>query len=204
MQPEELTHFMQNLCICDRDIYEKSVKAFVSWCRYYKEHRAFLIFKFSELMLSSVAKMFGLIKLPKMPELNNASIDFTPLDIDVNSIKYKNAAREKKRLATIKTLKVVKKIENPRSVPWSKQKELKRKKQLKAEPKVVDNNSISKKQNKTKSEEFKNDIIDAEFMKMMQEEKAEKKKKLIKRRNRTDINLDWNEDQGLPINAYRI
>ncbi|RKO85263.1 hypothetical protein BDK51DRAFT_13340, partial [Blyttiomyces helicus] len=54
---------------------QKSTKAFVSWVRSYNEHQANYIFRFKEVDLASVAKAFGLLKLPKMPELKTAKIE---------------------------------------------------------------------------------------------------------------------------------
>lgn len=43
-----------------------------------------------DLPLGGIATYFGLMKLPKMPELKKRKIDgFTPVKVDFNSIKYK-------------------------------------------------------------------------------------------------------------------
>lgn len=85
----------------DRDLYEKSIKAFVSWVRSYNEHQASFIFNLKNLDLGKVAKSFGLFrvslllsnfegkindkfKLPKMPETKTLKIDFTPIDVNVS------------------------------------------------------------------------------------------------------------------------
>ena len=45
---------------------------------------------FSDLPFGHIATYFGLIKLPKMPELNKRKVEgFTPLKMDWNTIKYK-------------------------------------------------------------------------------------------------------------------
>jgi ATP-dependent RNA helicase DDX55/SPB4 len=70
----------------DRDIYEKSIKAFVSWVRAYKEHQASYIFQIKQVNLGSVARSFGLLKLPKMPELQKGferRVDFTEANVNV-------------------------------------------------------------------------------------------------------------------------
>ena len=47
-------------------------------------------FVFSDLPFGHMATYFGLIKLPKMPELKKRKVEgFTPLKIDWNTIKYK-------------------------------------------------------------------------------------------------------------------
>ncbi|KAJ3064627.1 ATP-dependent RNA helicase ddx55 [Quaeritorhiza haematococci] len=82
----------------DRDLFEKSTKAFVSWVRSYTEHQASYIFRFKDIDAGSLARAFGLLKLPKMPELQNREIDFVPVDMNTDTIKYKDKAREKQRL----------------------------------------------------------------------------------------------------------
>lgn len=47
----------------DRDVYEKSIKAFVSWVRSYHEHQASFIFNLKNVDLGLVAKAFGLFRV---------------------------------------------------------------------------------------------------------------------------------------------
>lgn len=45
-----------------------------------------------DLDLGGVATSYGLLKMPRMPELKKIQIqNFTPAEIDVNSIKYSGA-----------------------------------------------------------------------------------------------------------------
>lgn len=44
---------------------------------------------YTDLEFGKLATGFGLLRLPKMPELKNKDTsDFIPVDIDFNSIKY--------------------------------------------------------------------------------------------------------------------
>lgn len=61
----------------------QSMKAFVSFVRAYSKHEASYIFRIKDLDLVGVAKSFGLIRLPKMPELTSRD-GWTNLDVDVN------------------------------------------------------------------------------------------------------------------------
>ena len=45
------------------------MKAFVSFVQAYSKHEASYIFRVKDLDLVGVAKSFGLLRLPKMPEL---------------------------------------------------------------------------------------------------------------------------------------
>ncbi|RKO96945.1 P-loop containing nucleoside triphosphate hydrolase protein, partial [Caulochytrium protostelioides] len=52
----------------DRDLLDRSVRALVSWTRAYKEHQATFIFRLKNIHVGTLARGFGLIRLPKMPE----------------------------------------------------------------------------------------------------------------------------------------
>jgi len=91
----------------DRDMLEKGTKAFTSYIRAYKEHVCSFIFRFNSLDLGHLATAFCLLRLPKMPELNDCKgklKHFTSADASVNiyKIPYLDKAREaarQKRLA---------------------------------------------------------------------------------------------------------
>lgn len=65
----------------------QAVKSFVSFVRAYSKHEASYIFRIKDLDLIGVAKSFGLLRLPRMPELKDvdksgwkdASVDVSPL-----------------------------------------------------------------------------------------------------------------------------
>ena len=56
----------------DRDVMEKGVKAFVSYIRAYKEHHCKFIFRLADMDFAELATAFGLLQLPRMPELHKA------------------------------------------------------------------------------------------------------------------------------------
>ncbi len=70
----------------DRDFWEKSVRAFVSWLRSYKEHQASFIFQLKQLDMASVCRSFGLLVLPKVPELKSLDLSGFVPESDVNVI----------------------------------------------------------------------------------------------------------------------
>ena len=53
----------------------QAVKAFVSFVRAYSKHEASYIFRIKDLDLVGVAASFGLLRLPKMPELKDRNRD---------------------------------------------------------------------------------------------------------------------------------
>lgn len=63
---------VQSAALADRDVYEKGMRAFVSFVRGYKAHPLDFIFRFDALDLGALAVCFGLVHLPKMPELRHA------------------------------------------------------------------------------------------------------------------------------------
>ncbi|CAE6441007.1 unnamed protein product [Rhizoctonia solani] len=86
----------------DRDMYDKSMKAFVSFVRAYSKHEASYIFRIKDLDLVGVAKAFGLVRLPKMPELTSRE-GWTDLDIDWDTIPYLDKTREAQRQVALQT-----------------------------------------------------------------------------------------------------
>ena len=96
----------------------------------------FFNFFCEDLNLGKLATGFGLIKMPVMPELKDKTVDFDPVDIDVENIRYKNKTREKERKRKLQERKASsedvtqqantkKKKQERNSVPWSKNKERK-------------------------------------------------------------------------------
>eukprot|EP00127_Corallochytrium_limacisporum_P003381 Clim_evm9s149 gene=Clim_evmTU9s149 len=101
-RPRDMSEELRELALQDRDIMDKAVLAFISFLRSYKEHRLSLIFRIKDLNVGKAANAFGLLRLPKMKELQGLSTkSFVggPKDLDLDSIPYANAEREKKRLA---------------------------------------------------------------------------------------------------------
>ncbi|KAJ4306724.1 ATP-dependent rRNA helicase spb4 [Collariella sp. IMI 366227] len=84
----------------DREIFQLAQRAFVSWARSYIEHQATSIFRVSDLDWTDLAKGYGLVELPKMPEVKGIDRSLG-LGIDTESIPFKDKVREKKRLAEL-------------------------------------------------------------------------------------------------------
>jgi ATP-dependent RNA helicase DDX55/SPB4 len=118
--------------LADREVYQLAQRAFVSWARSYLEHQATSIFRVGDLDWLDLAKGWGLLELPKMPELKGrADIDRTlGLGIDIEGVAFRDKAREKKRqeeLAEWKAAKAAKVVEGPAEGETT-ERELKRKK----------------------------------------------------------------------------
>ncbi|KAJ9097290.1 hypothetical protein QFC21_004959 [Naganishia friedmannii] len=62
---------IQNIVLEDRDLADKAAKAFVSAVRAYSKHEASYIFRLRELDVFGMGKSFGLLRLPRMPEIRD-------------------------------------------------------------------------------------------------------------------------------------
>ncbi|XP_065889391.1 ATP-dependent RNA helicase DDX55-like isoform X2 [Dysidea avara] len=79
-----------------REIYEKGLKAFVSAIQAYSKHECKLIFKLKDLDINGLAISYGLLHLPRMPELRGREI-VTLSDVNPDMIPYKDKVRERHR-----------------------------------------------------------------------------------------------------------
>ena len=94
------TAAMRDAVLKDRALHDKSQVAFPSYVQAYRKHQARSIFRVQELPWEKLARGWGLLKLPRMPELKGADVDnFLGLDIDWQTLAYKDKARERKRRA---------------------------------------------------------------------------------------------------------
>lgn len=135
MECPEVSDFVptiKRMAAKDRDIYEKGLKAFVSFIRFYTKHECNLLFRLKELDLGKLATGFALLKLPKMPELKKKPADFEEFTVNFDDIPYRDKVREKNRQEKLKKFKetgILQKqtLHKPRDSPWSKSKKLKEK-----------------------------------------------------------------------------
>ncbi|XP_078277226.1 ATP-dependent RNA helicase DDX55 isoform X2 [Rhinoraja longicauda] len=128
---------LKKLAVSDRAIFEKGMKAFVSFIQSYAKHECSLIFRMKDLDFAALARGFALLKLPKMPEMRGKDFPgFAPEDIDTNSIRYKDKNREKQRQRLLAQQKQEKQNETKKKFvknkPWSKQKTKRDKKRKRA------------------------------------------------------------------------
>lgn len=82
----------------DRAIHDKAQKAFVSWVRSYAAHQATSIFRVSDLDWADLGNAWGLLRLPRMPELRTWNGDkMLGVEMDWDEFAYKDKAREQAR-----------------------------------------------------------------------------------------------------------
>uniref|UniRef100_A0A7M4FLD1 ATP-dependent RNA helicase n=1 Tax=Crocodylus porosus TaxID=8502 RepID=A0A7M4FLD1_CROPO len=125
---------LKSMALADRAVFEKGMKAFVSYVQAYAKHECSLIFRIKDLDFASLARGFALLRMPKMPELKGKSFsDFIPVSFDTDTITFKDKNREKQRQKLLEQQRKEKQ-ENEgkkkfiRNKAWSKQKAKKEKK----------------------------------------------------------------------------
>ncbi|OBA23464.1 ATP-dependent rRNA helicase SPB4 [Metschnikowia bicuspidata var. bicuspidata NRRL YB-4993] len=99
----------------DRARHELAVKSYVGFVRYYHKHIASSIFRMLSLDYLGIAKMYGLLRLPKMPETRYIEKDKMPEngwlikeDFDMDKYAYADEAKEKARLENMEAEKMQK------------------------------------------------------------------------------------------------
>jgi ATP-dependent RNA helicase DDX55/SPB4 len=113
----------------DREIYEDSIRAFVSFLRFYQEHHAKFIFRFKELDIPSLARMFGLLKMPFAPEFKGIFQakdleSFLATEHNPDAIAFKDKAREKQRLLNLEKIKAEREARMAKAVEKAKKLEM--------------------------------------------------------------------------------
>lgn len=95
---QDATAKFRKLLQSDRAIHDKAQKAFVSWVRSYAAHQATSIFRVSDLDWANLGNAWGLLRLPRMPELRTWDGDrMLGVEMDWDEFAYKDKAREQAR-----------------------------------------------------------------------------------------------------------
>lgn len=166
MEEQNIQSFIHSQILSDRDLYLKSISAFVSYLKSYKEHQLKYIFQFKKLNLLLIAKGYFLVSLPKSPEITEylkrkevkseegkeeilMSCNFVKNSKVLEKIPFKDRIREKQRIE--KEVNEKKKRDlitiNKQPTSWSLQKEKKEKKLIRKEKKEKKREAIQKKNN---------------------------------------------------------
>ncbi|ATY65405.1 DEAD-like helicase [Cordyceps militaris] len=95
---QSATEQFRSLLREDRAIHDKAQKAFVSWVRSYNGHQAASIFRTADLDWADLGAAWGLLRLPRMPELKKWEGDkLLGVKVDWDNFAYKEKARETAR-----------------------------------------------------------------------------------------------------------
>ncbi|CAL1685626.1 unnamed protein product [Lasius platythorax] len=96
---EECLQCMRHLQQKDRLMFDKANRAFVSYVQSYSKHECNLILRLKDIDMGKLAMGFGLLRMPKMPELKGKDVTFfIGPEIDINAIPYANKQRELHRI----------------------------------------------------------------------------------------------------------
>ncbi|CAI4418468.1 BAQ_1a_G0017090.mRNA.1.CDS.1 [Saccharomyces cerevisiae] len=150
----------RNWILEDRDRFDKGVKAYVAFIKYYSNHSATSIFRLQSLDYVGIAKLYGLFRLPRMPEITkylatekqegifpgNWLVD-PPVNMD--EYKYEDKKREKERQETLKNISLIndkKKLKSElkkKNLAWSdktltKERKLERKEKMSLKRKAIE------------------------------------------------------------------
>ena len=156
---------------------------------------------FSELDIGNLAYGYGLLQLPKMPELKGQEIvNFSAVEIDPSSIPYRDKAREKQRQA--KLLQEKKdtgsgfrpRNRNPKTVncSWSKKKEKVKKKEVQKKRNCVketkSNNRLKRKIDRLDESEIDELAKEARLVKKLKSGKISRAEFELQINDEDDIN----------------
>lgn len=159
---------IQKFLLKDRALVDKANRAFVSHVRAYSKHECSLLLRVKDLPLVEMAIGYGLLQLPKMPELRKCDTSAFPVipDLDINAIPYKDKQRENVRIQKLAVYKETGKWPGMKHAPkkqnesWSKakqnlqeRKERKVKRKLLKEAKKAKDEPLKKRRRKGISEE---------------------------------------------------
>lgn len=101
-----VTSKIRSKVLADRALYDKGQRAFVSWVKAYSKHQASSIFRVADLDWTDLGNAWGLIRLPKMPELKKWEGDKAlGVRVDMSEYEYKDKTREKARRAAMEEAK---------------------------------------------------------------------------------------------------
>lgn len=153
-KPRSFRQWMLN----DRARHELAVQAYVGFVRYYSKHVALSIFRRATLDYIGIARLYGLLRLPKMPELRY--IADIPVDgwlgdvIDMDAYAYADPAKEKQRLDTLAETKAQKiadakqrKLQKKKNEAWltkveKKEGKLERRERMKRKREELENREL--------------------------------------------------------------
>ncbi|GAA5855453.1 hypothetical protein JCM8547_007836 [Rhodosporidiobolus lusitaniae] len=100
-ESEAILSEMRKAILKDRDLHERGLKAFVSSIRSYTKHEASFLFRLQDLDLIGLAKSYGLLKLPKMPEWKGKEKEiesrWSNAEVDWDAYSFADKTREKQR-----------------------------------------------------------------------------------------------------------
>ncbi|XP_015434946.1 PREDICTED: probable ATP-dependent RNA helicase DDX55 homolog, partial [Dufourea novaeangliae] len=165
---EKCLKCMRDLQKKDRILFDKANRAFVSYVQAYSKHECNLILRLKDIDLGKLAMGFGLLRMPRMPELKGRDVScFKEEDININSVAYLNERKEQNRLEKLKVYQdsgiwpTIHKRKRKQTESWSETKKRKLEKQenrKKRKEKKIKQESSTKSTKKQKRKVTQQDI----------------------------------------------
>ena len=142
-EAEQATRQIRRIVLSDLAIHEKAQRAFVSFVQAYSKHDLSSIFRINDLDWEDLGKAWGLLKLPKMPELRQWPGDKSlGVNLDWESYSYKDKKREQSRLQDLVDRKngiappsKPNPVENKKKRAWSNKYEAREEREVRREKK---------------------------------------------------------------------
>ncbi|KAG0128192.1 P-loop containing nucleoside triphosphate hydrolase protein [Tuber indicum] len=85
----------------DKALHDKALKATVSHVRAYSKHATASIFRVQELDWKGLAEAFGILWMPRMPELKGVNVELGVEGVEKGAVGYTDKKREAARLTKI-------------------------------------------------------------------------------------------------------
>lgn len=107
-EKKDILTTLKDLAKSDRDLLEAGSTAFMSYIKAYTENLCSYIFRLEHLDIGSLARSYGLLRLPKMAETRGVKgkpIIFDTDPIDTSTIPYRHHEKEQARLKRLKESK---------------------------------------------------------------------------------------------------
>lgn len=96
---QAFTARMRSMVRADRSLHDKGQRGFVSWAQAYSKHQCSSVFRLVDQDWEDVGNAWGLLKLPKMPELKSFAGDKSlSVNVDWTKYAYADQAKEGARL----------------------------------------------------------------------------------------------------------
>lgn len=167
----------------DRARHELAIKSYVGFVKYYSKHIASSIFRMQTLDYLGIAKMYGLLRLPKMPESRHIPNNLMPENgwladaIDMDTYAYADEQKEKSRVENLQAEKEQKikdakqrKLLKKKNEAWSTKVDLKESKQVRKEKAKRKREAIEKQI----MEESEDDGVEEDWKDIVQNNKKKK------------------------------
>lgn len=174
----------KNWLLKDRARFDHAVRSYVAYIRYYSNHSASSIFRLQTLDYVGLCKMYGLFRLPRMPEITKNFKDVDPSKpngkitfgdgwlvdppIDIDNFKYSDPKREESRLKDLANLAKIndkKKLKfelKKKNMAWSnnsstKEEKTKRREKMQLKRKAIEEEIAKNGDNESSDDEINND-----------------------------------------------